>query len=776
WAGVIANMADIKVQILPGKGSMIAVNHRVVNTVINRCKMPADGDILVPAHTVAVMGTTDIKVPDANQFGIEPWEIQLMLTEGEKIVPGFSKFRILRAWAGVRPLFQETTAAQNRDVTRAFVLLDHYERDQVESFLTITSGKWTTYRKMAEVTVDKACQKLGVQRACRTHQEPLPMPEKHSTHNYHRLGERLHHIEQAKAFDQLVCECELATRSDVEKAITLHNSQTLDDIRRDVRLGMGPCQGGFCSYRAAGLLHELRHPEVEKTNASLRDFLQERWKGMHPILWGQQLRQSRLNELIYLNVLNVEHLPGPISTRLASEPYTPPTLPGNKENAQRLDDPNPSIIVSLPQTFTGAPLDVLVIGAGLAGLVAGWHACKLGKKTRLISKGFGATHWSAGCIDVLGYLPGQTDQPLNSPKEGLSSLIASNPAHPYALLSIEQIDSALTQFQSILAQAGYPMEGSLDQNWLLPTALGAIRPTCLAPKTMIAGDVRTHQPMLIVGFAQYQDFYARLVADNLNAQDIIARDITIALPELRNQRIFSSMSLARLFDTPEFRRSAVQAILPRLGNAKRIGFPAVLGLHYPLEVIHDLQEMLGVPVFEIPGLPPSVPGIRLHNLLVQAIQALGGQVYSGVECVAATVVDQEVRSVISEAAARRKPHIAKNYILATGGFLGGGFNTRENDYAQETIFGLQLASLSSRHEWFMPEFFTPTGQPFFRKGILVSRHFTPLDSQGLSILKNLAVVGGALDGFDPLREHSLEGVALTSGYWSIANLRETANA
>jgi glycerol-3-phosphate dehydrogenase subunit B len=320
------------------------------------------------------------------------------------------------------------------------------------------------------------------------------------------------------------------------------------------------------------------------------------------------------------------------------------------------------------------------------------------------------------------------------------------------------------------------MEGSLDHNWLLPTALGAIRPTCLAPKTMIAGDVRTHQPMLIVGFAPYQDFYARLVADNLNAQDIIARDITIDLPELRDQRIFSSMSLARLFDTPEFRRSVVQAILPRLGNAKRIGFPAVLGLHYPLEVIHDLQEMLGVPVFEIPGLPPSVPGIRLHNILVQAIQALGGQVYSGVECVAATVVDQEVRSVISEAAARSKPHSAKNYILATGGFLGGGFITRENDYAQEAVFKLQLSPLSSRHEWFMSEFFTPQGQPIFRKGIQVSRNFTPLDHQGLPVLKNLSVVGGALDSFDPLREHSLEGVALTSGYWAVANLQETANA
>jgi glycerol-3-phosphate dehydrogenase len=110
WAGRIAATAGLEVSIIPGKGTMLAMNHRIVNTVINRCRLPSDGDILVPAHTVSVIGTTDIKVSDPDHFAIEPWEVNLCLEEGDKLVPGFKNMRMLRAWAGVRPLYQDSAA------------------------------------------------------------------------------------------------------------------------------------------------------------------------------------------------------------------------------------------------------------------------------------------------------------------------------------------------------------------------------------------------------------------------------------------------------------------------------------------------------------------------------------------------------------------------------------------------------------------------------------------------------------------------------------------
>lgn len=323
WAGKVAETAGITVNVLAGKGTMIAVSQRIVHTVINRCKMPADGDILVPIHTVAVIGTTDERVSDPDHFAIEPWEVTLMLEEGEKLIPGFKQMRMLRSWAGVRPLYQETQVSDTRDVTRAYTLLDHEKRDGVTGFITITGGKWTTYRQMAEVTANKVCEKLATTRPCRTHLEPLPNPypaHPRTSTGYHYLASRLAHIEQQKSYT-LICECELATREEVTQSIVQGESKTIDDVRRDVRLGMGPCQGGFCTYRVTGLLHQLRQHPVSESNAALNDFLQERWKGLIPILWGAQLKQERLDELIYLSLLNADHLPAHPPSRLAPTSY-----------------------------------------------------------------------------------------------------------------------------------------------------------------------------------------------------------------------------------------------------------------------------------------------------------------------------------------------------------------------------------------------------------------------------------------------------------------------
>jgi glycerol-3-phosphate dehydrogenase len=317
WAGRLAATAGVPVTVLAGKGTMLAMNHRIVNTVINRCKLPSDGDIVVPIHTVAVLGTTDELVADPDTFAIEPWEVDLMLDEADKLIPGVSALRVLRAWAGVRPLYQEAAAHESRDISRAFTLLDHSDRDGVGGFLTITGGKWTTYRLMAQVTSDRVCQRLGTQRSCRTDVEPLPGVES----GYHHLGTRLRRVERNHTYGDLVCECEMVTRSDVEEAISAGDAKTIDDIRRDVRLGMGPCQGGFCTYKAVAILHEMTQPPVTEINLALYDFLQERWKGVQPVLWGQQMRQARLDELIYLSVLNADHLPGPRASRLGSTLY-----------------------------------------------------------------------------------------------------------------------------------------------------------------------------------------------------------------------------------------------------------------------------------------------------------------------------------------------------------------------------------------------------------------------------------------------------------------------
>ena len=308
WAGQIAALAGCEVKVVPGRGIMIAMNHRLVHAVVNRCKLPADGDILVPIRTVCVIGTTDTGVPDPDQLEITRAEVDQMLDEGEKLVPGFRKARALRVWAGARPLFQETKAAafDTRDISRSHTLLDHARRDGVEGFVTITGGKTTTFRLMAEVTVDAVCEHLGVTRACRTHEEPLPGSEEG---RHYWLGERLAAREPVPRSEQIICECELVTRERLEHAIERRRTTNLDDIRRIVRLGMGPCQGGFCTYRATGILQAREQLDAPTANGALLAFLDERWKGVHPILYGDQLRQARLDDWIFQGLLDVAHLP-----------------------------------------------------------------------------------------------------------------------------------------------------------------------------------------------------------------------------------------------------------------------------------------------------------------------------------------------------------------------------------------------------------------------------------------------------------------------------------
>jgi len=310
WAAQIVHMAGIEgVGVIPGKGIMIAMNHRLVNTVVNRCTMPADGDILVPIRTVSVIGTTDIRAADPDEIPVTQEEVDAMLDDGERLVPGFRDARAMRVWAGVRPLFQDEkagpAAADTRDVSRTHAVVDHVARDGVAGLLTMSGGKLTTLRLMAQDLVDAMCRQLGEDRPCTTATE---RPPDNDDGQLYSLGSRLRRREATLQDEQLICECELIGRTRLEETMRRRGTTNLDDVRRSLRLGMGPCQGGFCIYRATGILHGVGRLDGQEASESLRGFLQERWKGMWPILYGDQLRQARLDDWIFQGLLDVEHV------------------------------------------------------------------------------------------------------------------------------------------------------------------------------------------------------------------------------------------------------------------------------------------------------------------------------------------------------------------------------------------------------------------------------------------------------------------------------------
>lgn len=406
----------------------------------------------------------------------------------------------------------------------------------------------------------------------------------------------------------------------------------------------------------------------------------------------------------------------------------------------------------------------IVIGGGLAGLAAAVTLAEAGRPVTVLAKGMGgSTHWSSGCIDVLGVYPVGATALVENPLAAVRALVADNPRHPYALAGEDALRAGLDLVRRVAADGGLPYEGTIEHNWRLPSPVGAPRPTCLAPATMVAGDLRDPSPMLIVGFHPLRDFYPALVAANLTAQGVAARAAFADVPTLTQRLDLMPVRLARLFEDPAFREQVVERVRPELGDARRVGFPAVLGLDRPAEVVAHLRQALGVPVFEIPTLPPSVPGIRLHNAFQRALERQRGRFLVGAEAVGAATDDGRVLSVETEVAARTMTHRGRDFVLATGGLLGGGVRTDYKGGVREVIFNLPVEAPAERQAWFEPELLAPQGHAIWRAGLVVDEQMRPLAPDGAPVYTNLRAAGLALAHADPLREKSLEGVSIATG-------------
>ncbi len=324
WAGIVAGMAGVQLAMSPGKGTMLIFNQRMTDTVVNRCHPPDDGDIMVPVHSVAILGTTEMTVDDPDVYGIGREEVELLMVEGTKLFPDLRRMRLLRAYAGVRPLYKheapepaDDDADDGRGISRAHVVIDHGKRDGVANFVSIVGGKLTTYRLMAEQTADVVCAKLGVTTPSTTAEAVLPGQGDRRTYWLgHRLAE---HEARGGGEADLICECEMVTRAALDEFLDERWPCSLDDVRRGTRLGMGPCQAGFCTYRTAGVVAERAAGEsapragatapaglsAEAVDRLLVDFVKERYRGTRPIAWGRQLQELWLTTGIYAGVMGI---------------------------------------------------------------------------------------------------------------------------------------------------------------------------------------------------------------------------------------------------------------------------------------------------------------------------------------------------------------------------------------------------------------------------------------------------------------------------------------
>ena len=321
WGHNIAALAGANLNMFPAKGALLIFGHRVNNMVINRCRKPADADILVPGDTICLIGTTSSRVPydEIDHMKVTPEEVDILMREGQKLAPSLADTRILRAYAGVRPLVAADNDPSGRSISRGIVCLDHETRDGIPGFITITGGKLMTYRLMAEWATDLACKKLGKNVKCTTDKVCLPGSEpvkkKSEKPVFGGIGDRAAQgrhgtlsskIDNSNKCDaSLVCECEEVSVGEVNYAIKELDTYNLINLRRRTRVGMGTCQGELCACRAAGLLAKANGC-AKKSAEDLASFMNERWKGMYPVAWGETLCEAQFTSWIYEGVCGLD--------------------------------------------------------------------------------------------------------------------------------------------------------------------------------------------------------------------------------------------------------------------------------------------------------------------------------------------------------------------------------------------------------------------------------------------------------------------------------------
>lgn len=322
WAEQVAALAGVHVPVRCDKGSLLVLNHNLVNRVVNRCRKPGDADILVPAGPVCILGTSSITVASPENLRAEPAELDGLLKLGAELVPSIAEARVLRVFSGARPLYvpKAAAAAGGREISRGFVLLDHEVEDGLAGFISVVGGKLTTYRLMAEAASDLVVAKLGVTAACATATTPLRpgiepavrdtvrrlLPAQAAAIVERRLGPDLGRLVQMIETDpdmaEIMCECEQVTRAEVALVMAPDAAvpvRTINDVGRRCRLGFGSCQGTFCGYKA--MLEGYRRGlwPAEGACEDFKRYLDERWKGQAQVPRGKQVEQLTLSHDLF---------------------------------------------------------------------------------------------------------------------------------------------------------------------------------------------------------------------------------------------------------------------------------------------------------------------------------------------------------------------------------------------------------------------------------------------------------------------------------------------
>lgn len=416
---------------------------------------------------------------------------------------------------------------------------------------------------------------------------------------------------------------------------------------------------------------------------------------------------------------------------------------------------------------------VLVIGAGVAGLSSALMLNEAGYNVTVVSRGMGGLLLSNGTVDVLGWPKGvESKEPVVDLAAGLESFIADNPTHPYAtigaastLAGVSWFSKHLTHFESVETDA-------VRENKLLPTAVGALRPTALVPESMRNSVLQDGQKLLVVGLKRLKDFPAELIADNLSRSpyvNVTARAVHLDLP-IRGGKEHDASATTHARDFDSHVDELVTELITKLKGVVEAGetilFPAVLGLR--VDALSKIERELGAKLGEVPLPPPSVAGRRLNDELTEQCKA--ARIDIQLNAIATGYVAEGKKiSKVKVQRAGRTTEVKVDFVVHAGGGFESGNLTRDSYYEiRESVFDLPLYSPEVSGKDFSAE-------KIFRTGVKVNSKMQAVDNAGEVVFENLHCAGSILGGALPWDEKSGEGIALGSAWALTEAIKMEAN-
>lgn len=395
--------------------------------------------------------------------------------------------------------------------------------------------------------------------------------------------------------------------------------------------------------------------------------------------------------------------------------------------------------------------DAIVLGAELDGLLAAARLVQHGLSVQMLSTGAGGLHYAPAGLHVLGF---KSVDCIDVVADPLSSISDLNPQHPYRKIGAGAAADALNWYSGFCSEVGLPTT-LLEKNTMALTPAGLGLPVFGITPHLATLDDCSEKTVAVVCFPGMRDFPVELICAALRKTGGSPQIVEAPLPGTLTENVALAKSYDRLSDLSGYFAAMVPSIP---ANTDVVLFPAVMGLRRNSEILSAAQSTLGVPCFEVPTLPASVPGLRLELVLREYLQAQNVDCIGNFEPGSATAMSEGV--VVSDAFKRR--YEADVAILATGGVLMGGLEVQSNGHVRERLFDLDVVQT----EPLSVTAVDLTLDALHKAGVETNEMLNPIDEAGHTT-PNLFVTGQTLAHCNPAAESSADGLSIATG-WAAA--------